>query len=551
MKNFAFILLLGLAILVRSSTSTFTSSNDEPSYDYFASTECKSVPEEPLYNGGIFKNRAVDQIPINSSVFSLNNLKPDTIYTFSSWVKITGQKSALIQTSLVSGNLTLVNCTGTVLARSGCWTFLKGGFSLDSTIEQARIYFKNEDGLRMNVSISSASVQPFTIQQWEKNQQNIIDKERKRSTTLHVLSVDGKRLPDAKVIVEQVTRDFPFGTAISEFILRNPAYQKWFLERFNTAVFENELKWNFTEYEQGKVNYTVPDKMLDFLRTNQVTARGHNVLWEAEYMVPSWVKNLTSPEQLKSAVKSRIQSVMSKYEDEFVGWDVDNEMLPWDFYGPRLGPDASLDFYLAAQEASPRARLFMNEFNVMETCDARCAVDRYVARLRGLVAGGVRSLGIGLQAHFTEPNPALIRGTIDKLASFGFPIWMTEVDISSEFDPQTQAKYLEVVLREGFSHPSINGIMLWMALHPNGEGCYRMCLTDYDFNNLPSGDTVDKLLKEWKTEKIKGKTDKRGNFNFSGFLGDYELIVTYKNRTSRTRLSLGRGVETKHLNVYL
>ena len=64
-----------------------------------------------------------------------------------------------------------------------------------------------------------------------------------------------------------------------------------------------------------------------------------------------------------------------------------------------------------------------------------------------------------------------------------------------------QATYLEEVLREGFSHPSMNGIMLWTALHPNG--CYQMCLTDNNFQNLPTGETVDKLLKEWKLGRYK------------------------------------------------
>ena len=68
--------------------------------------------------------------------------------------------------------------------------------------------------------------------------------------------------------------------------------------------------------------------------------------------------------------------------------------------------------------------------------------------------------------------------------------------------------YLEELLREGFSHPSVNGIMLWTALHPNG--CYQMCLTDNNFQNLPAEEMVDKLLKEWKTGPVQGQTDEHG-----------------------------------------
>jgi hypothetical protein len=112
-----------------------------------------------------------------------------------------------------------------------------------------------------------------------------------------------------------------------------------------------------------------------------------------------------------------------------------------------------------------------------------------------------------------------------------------------------QSIYLEEVLREGFSHPSVNGIMLWTALHPNG--CYRMCLTDNNFRNLPAGDVVDKLLKEWQTGEVKGETDEHGSYSFYGFLGEYKISVNYANRTAVSTLSLSQGDETRHYNIKL
>jgi hypothetical protein len=112
-----------------------------------------------------------------------------------------------------------------------------------------------------------------------------------------------------------------------------------------------------------------------------------------------------------------------------------------------------------------------------------------------------------------------------------------------------QAIYLEIVLREGFSHPSVNGIMLWTALHPNG--CYEMCLTDSNFQNLPAGDVVDKLLKEWQTGVVEGQTDDHGSYSFYGFLGEYQVSVTYGNRRANSTFSLSRGDETRHYNIQL
>ncbi|KAL1554432.1 endo-1,4-beta-xylanase 5-like [Salvia divinorum] len=557
MKSLLFILLSGFFLLLGSTTAakTTTFSEEGPSYDYSASIECKSAPDGPLYNGGVIKNLTLGtrgcrhfKIAMNSPAFTLSNLTGDTIYAFSSWVKISGANSASIKATLTTDNTTFV-CVGTVIARSGCWSFLKGGFSLDSPSNYALISFQNLDDFQMNASVSSASLQPFTYQQWNANQQNMITTERKRAAILHVSDIDGKRLQGASVIVEQISRDFPFGSAIAETILGNFPYQNWFVERFNAAVFENELKWAATEPRQGEVNYTIPNQMLEFTRRHQITVRGHNIFWEDPKYTPPWVRTLPTPE-LKSAVSSRIQSLVSNYKNEFVHWDVNNEMLHWDFYEQRLGPNASLDFFLTVQGSDPLAHLFMNDFNVLETCDdMKSMVDHYVSRLQELGAAGVVMDGIGLEGHFSAPNPALIRAVLDKLALLNLPIWLTEVDISKKFDQEIQAKYLEVVLREGFSHPSVNGIMLWSALHPNG--CYQMCLTDNTLKNLPAGDVVDALLKEWRTSGIKGKSDDHGTFDFVGFLGQYHVTVSYGNRTAHTTLSLSRGDETKHQNIQL
>lgn len=78
-----------------------------------------------------------------------------------------------------------------------------------------------------------------------------------------------------------------------------------------------------------------------------------------------------------------------------------------------------------------------------------------------------------------------------------------------------------------------------------------MCLTDNNLKNLPAGDAVDALLKEWRTSAIEGKSDDHGAFEFVGFHGLYHVTVSYGNRTAHTTVSLGRGDETKHQNIQL
>ncbi|KAK4424068.1 Endo-1,4-beta-xylanase 1 [Sesamum alatum] len=538
-------------------TSLLVSSYDGPLYDSSAYTECKLQPEEPLYNGGMLKNQEsnLEQIildngdRLHSLSFPLTNLNQRTKYSFSIWIKINDANSALIRASLVTEETT-IKCIGTVIAKQGCWSFLKGGFELSSPSNSSKLYIQSSDSSRdINIAIASASLHPFTDEQWTLNQETKINEARKRAVTIHVSDRQGVELHGAAVRVEQVSKDFPFGSAIAKTIIGNSQYQKWFVERFNAAVFENELKWDATEHVQGQVNYTIPDQMMEFVRANQIIARGHNIFWENPKYTPKWVLNLTRGD-LESAVSSRIQSLMNKYKREFIHWDVSNEMLHFDFYEERLGADATLKFFETAHEADPLATLFMNEFNVVETCeDVDSTVDAYVSRIRELKLGGVSMDGIGLQGHFDVPNSPLMRGILDKLATLGLPIWLTEVDISNKFSKETQAVYLEQVLREGFSHPAVDGIMLWTALRQGS--CYQMCLTDGDFNNLPAGDTVDKLLKEWQTGTLEGRTDEHGSYSFFGFLGEYVVTATYGNKTVYSPLSLSRGKETKHFNIQM
>ncbi|KAL2937128.1 Anti-sigma-I factor RsgI6 [Bienertia sinuspersici] len=470
---------------------------DGPLYDSSAYTECKAYPEDPLYKGGILQEVITVDAAAQPTIM-LHNLSI-AFYTFSAWIMIEDE----------------------------------GDYNGKST----------------SISVASASLQPFTEEQWRLNQQAIINKERKRFVTVHVSDMHGERLVGASITVQQISKDFPFGSAIASTILGNLPYQNWFLKRFNAAVFENELKWYATEPKQGKTNYTLADKMLEFVRANQITTRGHNIFWEAPNYTPSWVTKLDGF-KLQQAVNSRITSLMSRFREEFIHWDVSNEMLHYNFYEQRLGPNATLGFFKIAHRADPLATLFMNEFNVVETCnDVSSTVDDYIQRLRGLQRGGVTMDGIGLEAHFTVPNPPLIRGILDKLGTLGLPIWLTEVDISHNIDKPTQAVYLEQVLREGFSHPTVKGLMLWTALHP--EGCYQMCLTNTDFRNLPAGDMVDKLLEEWQTKNIQGVTDQLGSFSFHGFLGEYNIVVKYQNRITNLSFSLTGGHETRFLNIQL
>lgn len=76
-----------------------------------------------------------------------------------------------------------------------------------------------------------------------------------------------------------------------------------------------------------------------------------------------------------------------------------------------------------------------------------------------------------------------------------------------------------------------------------------MCLTDANLRNLPTGDVVDKLLREWQTGEVTGETDKHGSFAIFAFLGEYKVNVKYGGKSVNATFSLCRGDETKHFSI--
>ena len=70
--------------------------------------------------------------------------------------------------------------------------------------------------------------------------------------------------------------------------------------------------------------------------------------------------------------------------------------------------------------------------------DVNSTIDTYISRMRELERGGVSMDGIGLEGHFTIPNPPLMRPILDKLATLGVSMWLTEVDISHTLGQEAQ-----------------------------------------------------------------------------------------------------------------
>ncbi|XP_047251594.1 endo-1,4-beta-xylanase 5-like [Capsicum annuum] len=515
-------------------------------YDYSYTAECLKNPLKPQYNGGIVVNSELNDglngwslagdAKIKNNVSSDGNkfivaserkgpnhgfsqtfqLDKDKFYVISGWVQVNHGDDTSI--AVIFKTQDGFQHAAWVIAKSGCWSMFKGG--LANASGPAQLYFETNN-TAIDIWADSISVQPFSQEEWERHQNQSIEKVRKSKVAIQVVDSQGKPLPNATIALEQGRADFPFGVAINANILDNTAYQNWFFSRFKVTVFEDEMKWYSTEVTQGNVNYSKADAMVKLCKSKGVAVRGHNILWDNPKLQPNWVPAL-SPQQLSIASDKRVESVVAKYKGEIFHWDVINENLHFNFFESKLGPNASTHFFRLASQFD-NTTMFLNEFFTIEKTYETSSPANYLKKIKQLRTEGYGGpLGIGLQGHFSLPIPPYIRSALDMLASAKLPIWITELDVTNSTN---QVKFLDQIIKEVVSHPAVEGVLIWSGW--KRYGCYRMCLTDNNFKNLPTGNVVDKARVTLSHEGLVGITNAEGYFETSLFHGDYKAIVAH------------------------
>ncbi|KAI3702324.1 hypothetical protein L6452_28058 [Arctium lappa] len=519
-------------------------------YDYSYTAECLKNPNKPQYDGGIVVNPELNDgdkgwtslgnaklrirrsdtgngfavaYQRNQSFDSISQeffLDQEKLYTFSAWVQISDGDATVVATFKTPTGYYDAAATK---AKSGCWSMLKGGLTVNES-GTAHLYFQSENP-SIDIWIDSVSLQPFTEEEWKSHQYQSIEKVRKSKVRIQAVDDEGKPLANRTITIQQKFAKFPFGCAINKNILNNQAYQNWFTSRFKYTTFENEMKWYANEPIQNREDYSDADALLQFTKSHGVSVRGHNVFWDDPRNQPSWVPNLQPP-QLAVAANKRINSVMRRYSGQVIAWDVVNENLHFNFFESKLGNTASSKFYAVARALDRNAALFLNDYNTIESPgDQKSSPDSYLSKISEIRSEGYRgTLSIGLEGHFWQANIPYMRSAIDKVASSRLPIWITELDVGAGTGTN-QAAVLDQVLREAHAHPAVNGIILWSAWSPNG--CYRMCLTDNNFQNLPTGDVVDKIIQEFFGTAVTATTDANGFYDTSLVQGDYHLSFAH------------------------
>lgn len=208
---------------------------------------------------------------------------------------------------------------------------------------------------------------------------------------------------------------------------------------FNSITAENEMKFVSLQPEEGKFTFGDADAIVNFAKRYGMQVRGHTLVWHnqtTDWLFEDRAGGLVSKETLYARMKEHIHTVVGRYKEHIYAWDVVNEVIADE--GQALLREskwteiAGIEFiakaFELAHEADPNALLFYNDYNESNPLKR----EKIYRLVQLLVEQGAPIHGMGLQAHWNLYGPSLddIRAAIEKYASLGLQLQLTELDVS-------------------------------------------------------------------------------------------------------------------------
>lgn len=232
---------------------------------------------------------------------------------------------------------------------------------------------------------------------------------------------------------------FPVGVAVSPRALKAESEANLIKKHFISMTAENVMKMGAIHPEENKYNWEPADEIVAFAEENELMLRGHALCWHRQF--PDWMftdneGNQVSKEVLLQRLEKHIEQVAGRYKDKIFAWDVVNEAISDrhdEFYRNSTwyqicGEDYIIKAFETARKAAPNAKLFYNDYNVIDSVK-RAKIVRLVKILR---EKGVPIDGVGIQGHWSvfEPTESQLRATIDSFTPLHIALQITELDVS-------------------------------------------------------------------------------------------------------------------------
>lgn len=326
------------------------------------------------------------------------------------------------------------------------------------------------------------------------------------------------------------------------------------LKYCNYGVCGNQFKWSGIEPNKGIINYAPFDNTLSWFNKVGWDMRAHTLLWggnnsEDYHCVPKWVMDLSSnPKVMYDTCRMRVMREVKRYKGKVKEYDVINEPIHANYLQKIVGDSLNWNCFKWAREADPDARLFVNDYNIIEWQEQ---TNTFVEFVKKLLRNGAPIDGIGAQCHIgSKVDIANFKARFDQLAQFGLPIKVTEFDMGAKsLTEQQYAVEMGKMLRLAFSHPAIEGFVFWGLLEPTWVPESIINIIREDKTTKIAADTVYNLIhKVWSTS-VASKSGLNGKISVIAYYGDYEVLVKTNGRWEKHNVSLKKINKGSVINI--
>jgi endo-1,4-beta-xylanase len=243
-----------------------------------------------------------------------------------------------------------------------------------------------------------------------------------------------------KTLREAFAGKFYIGTAMNATQIeeKDTVAVRLLKSQFSAIVAENCMKSGPIQPMEGKFDFSLADKFVDFGVKNKMFITGHTLVWHSQ--APRWfftdsTGKDVSREVLIERMKKHIYTVVGRYKGKIKGWDVVNEAVDdkdgtlrkSKFY-QIIGEDYLKLAFQFAHEADPQAELYYNDYSLFNPVKRKGAL----AMIKKLKEQGVKIDAVGEQCHIGLDFPTIeeYEQTILDFASLGVKVMITEMDIS-------------------------------------------------------------------------------------------------------------------------
>jgi len=286
---------------------------------------------------------------------------------------------------------------------------------------------------------------------------------------------------------------FKIGNILNSTTVNDQNLKDLVLQEYNSITPENELKPDQTMVQSGSTDGNIKvqlnagaRRILQFCQDNNISLRGHNLVWHAQ--TPAWFfrANLTNTGALvdtatmNKRLESFIKNIFALIKNDFpnlnlYAYDVVNEALndngglrdpgtgsgqsPWtQIYGSNQFIINAFRF--ARMYAPANCKLFYNDYN--EYMPNKCTAMYNLAmklKAENLIDG------IGMQSHLDMgyPDANLYGQAVAKFASTGLEIQITEMDITtSTGDFVAQGKQYRDIMQKILAYKNnVTAFVVW------------------------------------------------------------------------------------------